>query len=58
MLENYVVWKTAKYDQKSFLAHFQILMEIDTEICFHSFYITQSLKFTIVVFIFRICWSC
>jgi len=41
MLANYIFNKTAKYDQESFFAHFQILMEMDTEICVsHFWYLT------------------
>ena len=31
---NYIVGKTAKYDQTSFFTHFQILMELGIELCF------------------------
>jgi len=33
MSANYIVGKTAKYVQKSSFAHFQILLEMGTEIC-------------------------
>jgi len=33
MSENNTVVKTAKHDQKSYFGHFQILLEMCTEIC-------------------------
>ena len=33
MSASYIFGKTAKCDQKSFFAHFQILMEMGSEIC-------------------------
>jgi len=33
MSANYIFGKTAKYDQKSFFAHFHISLEMGTEIC-------------------------
>jgi len=35
---NYIVGKTAKYDQKSYFAHFQIWLEMGTEIYFFNIF--------------------
>ena len=54
MLANYIVGKIAKYDQKSVIAHFQILMEMGTEYVFNISDISHFMKFVALVLILGI----